>query len=87
MNRLLNDEMFLEEKQFSGGKIAMFMTQEDREEEKAQLTAKGGTRRGWAGRAGPPPKTGLGPLRRFRFGRLGLLTDSTRRRWGGGYRV
>ena len=79
MNRLLNDEMFPEEKQFSGGKIAMFMTQEEkaREEEKAQLTAKGGDAvAGMGGPRRPAAQNGLGTASSFSLRRgLGLLED------------
>ena len=79
MNRLLNDEMFPEEKQFSGGKIAMFVTQEEkaREEEKAQLTAKGGDAvAGMGGPRRPAAQAGVGTASSFSLRRgLGLLED------------
>ena len=79
MNRLLNDEMFPEEKQFSGGKIAMFMTQEEkaRVEEKAQLTAKGGDAvAGMGGPRRPAAQAGVGTASSFSLRRgLGLLED------------
>ena len=80
MNRLLNDEMFPEEKQFSGGKIAMFMTQEEKaawEEEKAQLTAKGGDAvAGMGGPRRPAAQAGVGTASSFSLRRgLGLLED------------
>jgi len=79
MNRLLNDEMFPEEKQFSGGKIPMFVTQEEkaREEEKAQLTAKGGDAvAGMGGPRRPAAQAGVGTASSFSLRRgLGLLED------------
>ena len=62
-----------------GGKIAMFMTQEEkaREEEKAQLTAKGGDAVAGMGRSRrPAAQNGLGTASSFSLRRgLGLLED------------
>ena len=78
MNRLLNDEMFPEEKQFSGGKIAMFMTQEEKARERGAVDGEGRGRGGGDGRAAQAcrPKRAWDPLRRFPLRRgLGLLKD------------
>ena len=83
MNRLLNDEMFPEEKHFSGGKIAPMLTQEEKAKEDeaavkaaAVLTAKGGDAvASMGGPLRPAASGGAGPssfaLRRG----LGLLED------------
>ena len=83
MNRLLNDEMFPEEKHFSGGKIAPMLTQEEKAKEDeaavkaaAVLTAKGGDAvASMGGPLRPAASAGAGPssfaLRRG----LGLLED------------
>ena len=83
MNRLLNDEMFPEEKHFSGGKIAPMLTQEEKAKEDeaavkaaAVLTAKGGD--AVASMGGPlrPAASGSAGPSSFALRRgLGLLED------------
>jgi len=83
MNRLLNDEMFPEEKHFSGGKIAPMLTQEEKAKEDeaavkaaAVLTAKGGD--AVASMGGPlrPAASAIAGPSSFALRRgLGLLED------------